>query len=395
MAVIGVVVALTAINTFAGPSTMLRAGKPLKVFVIAGQSNAQGKAQVFTIERLNLTEDSKQMYQDMGVKDGIPSAVKDVYGVYYTDEKISSFGPMVPGYGDPKPDTRFGPDYTFSIYMQKHLNEPFLIIKTAWGGKDMRQAFRPPSAGPFEKDKDSGGSSAGPCYNLIIKGVKEVLADPGKYHPSYKSEDGYEIAGFVWFQGWNDYIGGYPIVSGADNGAIKDYSEYSRLMACFIRDVRKDLNAPKMPFVIGVAGFDGPIENPNNNMYLFRKAQEAPASLPEFAGNVVAVRTENCWDMELMRIINKPKEEAKKHDLEVKNKVLADNPELAGNPRALSVAVGKLAQTMTNAPTALTPEEQKILKVGQSNRGYHYLGSAYIYGNIGKVLADGMAKMVK
>ena len=28
-------------------------------------------------------------------------------------------------------------------------------------------------------------------------------------------------------------------------------------MACFIRDVRKDLGAPKMPFVIGALGVGG------------------------------------------------------------------------------------------------------------------------------------------
>jgi hypothetical protein len=370
--VISLVVGLTVINnTFA-------AGKPLKIFIVAGQSNAQGKAQVFTIERLNLTDDSKQMYQDMAVKDGLPSAVKDAYGVYYTDGGIASHGPLKPGYGErTSSDTRFGPDYTFGIYMQKHLNEPFLIIKTAWGGKDLLHDFRPPSAGPLESAVGKSGKTTGHYYQEIIKGVNEVLADPGKYHPGYKQADGYEIAGFVWFQGWNDYVGRYP-----EKNKMKDYSEYSRLLACFIRDVRKDLKAPAMPFVIGVVGFGGPIENPKDNQSLFRKAQEAPASLPEFARNVIAVRTENCWDMEFGRI-NKKVFDAAKAD------VLARDPAKKG--LSLNRAAEKLTDSM--APKVLTPEEQKILKVGKSNAGYHYLGSAYIYGNIGKVLAEGMIKL--
>jgi len=37
------------------------AAKPLKVYILAGQSNMQGKAKVRTIERLNMTEDSKSL----------------------------------------------------------------------------------------------------------------------------------------------------------------------------------------------------------------------------------------------------------------------------------------------------------------------------------------------
>jgi hypothetical protein len=54
--------------------------------------------------------------------------------------------------------------------------------------------------------------------------------------------------------------------------------------------VRKDLSAPKMPFVIGVMGVDG-----ENNVN-FRQAMAAPAGMPEFQGNVVAVDTAPFWD---------------------------------------------------------------------------------------------------
>ncbi len=377
-------VALSVVNTFA-------AGKPLKVFIMAGQSNMQGKARVSTIARLPLTEDGKQMYQDMMVKDGLPSAVKDVYGVYFTGDDMTkgnpsplsvTHGPLRPGYGDTIDEkTNFGPDYTFAIYMQKHLNEPILIIKTAWGGRDLIQQFRPPSAGPYEKDKDRHGNPVGHYYNLTVKRVNEVLADPGKYHPAYKAEDGYEIAGFVWFQGYNDLIGPYPQT---DEKGPLDYSEYSRIMACFIRDIRKDLKAPKLPFLIGVMGIDWPIDDKKNNQYHFRKAQEAPASLPEFQGNVVAVRTENFWDMELKRIMIKVSDAAKAE-------VQAADPKKGG--LALSRAADKIAKTV--APKVLTPEELAIYTTGISNAPFHYMGSAYIYGNIGKSFAESMAKMVK
>jgi hypothetical protein len=68
------------------------------------------------------------------------------------------------------------------------------------------------------------------------------------------------------------------------------YDEYADLLAKFIRDVRKDLSAPKMPFVIGVLGVDGYTHE------AFRQAMAAPADMPEFKGNVIAVDTAPFWD---------------------------------------------------------------------------------------------------
>ena len=381
------------------------ADKPLKVFILAGQSNMQGKARVRTIERLNLTDDGKQMYQDMMGEDAKPTPVKDVYCIYFTGGRSgpSVFkGQLRPGYeGEITPDSSFGPEYTFGIYMQKHLNEPFLIIKTAWGGKNLLQQFRPPSAGEFpldeakaEKFKAEGKLDAalaehkektGEYYRLMVKHINDVLAAPGTYHPDYNKDDGYQIAGFVWFQGFNDLVGPYPRVDPTlGKKSPKDFSEYCRLMACFIRDVRKDLKVPKMPFVIGAIGIGGPTDDTDNQQYWLRKAQEAPAALPEFKGKVTAVRTELYWDMELQRILDKVNEAASK-------KALAENPEFSKKPVALRKAVGRLKKKVT--AEVLTPEELKFLEVGQSNAAYHYMGSAYTYGKIGEAFAEAMANM--
>ena len=74
------------------------------------------------------------------------------------------------------------------------------------------------------------------------------------------------------------------------------YDLYSELLAHFIRDVRKDLAAPEMPFVIGVMGVGGVREEPD----YFRQAMAAPAALPEFQGNVAAVQTAPFWDEALV-----------------------------------------------------------------------------------------------
>ena len=78
---------LLSLSIAATLSTTTLSGKPLKVFIMAGQSNMQGKASIGTIERMNMTEDSRPMYQEMvGSKGDIlnPVVVKDVYGVYYS-----------------------------------------------------------------------------------------------------------------------------------------------------------------------------------------------------------------------------------------------------------------------------------------------------------------------
>ena len=57
-------------------------------------------------------------------------------------------GPLSTGYG-PRP-TAFGPEYAFGIMMERGLDQPILIIKTAWGGKSLHYDFRPPSAGAYQ-----------------------------------------------------------------------------------------------------------------------------------------------------------------------------------------------------------------------------------------------------
>jgi alpha-galactosidase len=375
-------------------------GEPLKVYILVGQSNMQGKARVHTIERLNMTEDSRQMYRDMVGEDGRPRAVKDAYGVYFTTSRgrpQEIAGPLVPGFGeeiDPR-KTNFGPEFTFGIYMRKYLNEPFLIIKTAWGGKNILQQFRPPSAGelPLNEDKVAKAKAEGKLdavlaehkektgqyYRLMMSHVNKVLEDPGKYHPAYDRAAGHEIAGFVWFQGWNDLVGPYPYRDpklGRQGG--KDYSEYSRLLACFIRDVRKDLRAPAMPFVIGVLGVDGAMDGP------FQNAMAAPAEMPEFKGTVAAVRTGQFWDMKLQELLDKLSEE-------IYRRVDEEFPDLKKKPRARQIQASKMRKAVT--AEFLTAEEKAFLEKSMSNASFHYQGSAYIYGRIGKAFADAMAEL--
>lgn len=69
-------------------------------------------------------------------------------GVNRAAEPGLATGPLTTGYGA-RP-TAFGPEYAFGIMLKKHLDQPVLIIKTAWGGKSLHYDFRPPSAGSYQ-----------------------------------------------------------------------------------------------------------------------------------------------------------------------------------------------------------------------------------------------------
>jgi len=298
--------------------------KPLKVFILAGQSNMEGHAEVRTFDYIGKDPLTAPILKEMRNPDGTPRVCDRVWMSYLTGPYDGSangegVGKLTAGFGargdqPTKDGGKIGPEFTFGIFMEKSLKEPILIIKTAWGGRSLNTEFRPPSAGQYKLPKeiqelwdkhpqgahgipkaedrkkwqDDKDAASGVFYRMMIDHVKKVLADPKRVCPEYDEKAGYEVAGFVWLQGFNDLVDGttYP---GPDQPG--KYDEYSRLLAHFIRDVRKDLIAPKMPFVIGVLGVDGESKNVN-----FRNAMAAPAHLPEFKGNVIAVETAAFWD---------------------------------------------------------------------------------------------------
>lgn len=117
-------------------------GKPLKVYIMAGQSNMTGMAKISTFEHLKMSPDAVKEYADLFNKDGSLATLDDVF---VSQWKGKEGGTLYAGYGG-EPGVMFGPEFAFGIYMHKKLQEPFLIIKTAEGGKNLSYDFRPPSA---------------------------------------------------------------------------------------------------------------------------------------------------------------------------------------------------------------------------------------------------------
>jgi alpha-galactosidase len=182
---------------------------------------------------------------------------------------------------------KLGPEFGFGLSMAQKIEGPILIIKTSWGGKSINYNFRPPSAGPYElNDKEKNGGkaeeikkNAGLNYRMMNESIRKVLGNLKENHPAYDAEAGYEIAGFVWFQGYNDQF----------SDEFRD--NYKDNMICFIKDVRKEYKVPKMPFVIGVLGTGRTAEKVGENAVSLGQREAAKA--PEFKGNVMSVESFN------------------------------------------------------------------------------------------------------
>ena len=372
--------------------------KPLKVFILAGQSNMQGHAKVSTFEHIGMDPAARPMLAEMLGADGKPKVCERVWISSIGCADAEQTGKLTAGFG--ASGDKIGPEFTFGIYMGKFTDAPILLIKTSWGGKSLNTDFRSPSAGPYvfseaqltafqKRGKDVAAMKAekaaatGVSYRLMVEHVKKVLADLKRVVPDYDAAQGYELAGFAWFQGWNDMVDGdtYP-----QRDKPGGYDAYSTAMAHFIRDVRQDLNAPKLPFVIGVLGVGGPVADygPEEQRYKathqnFRDAMAAPALLPEFKGNVAAVLAEKYWDRELKAA------RAKEGELKQRAKKLAKEGNL--KPAEEKAALEKLRAE------GLTERERQVMQKGISNAEYHYLGSAKILGGVGKALAEAMAEL--
>ena len=99
------------------------------------------------------------------------------------------------------------------------------------------------------------------------------------------------MAGFVWCQGFNDQF----------SPAFRD--NYKDNMIAFIKDVRKEYKAPKMPFVIGVMGTGITEEAVGKNAVSV--AQREAAKAPEFQGNVASVESYKVYSLDSLAVYKK------------------------------------------------------------------------------------------
>jgi len=344
MCVIGLALCLATLPALGASGTV-------KVFVLAGQSNMEGKASNALLEHQATDAKTKALFTHLR-KDGKWIERDDVF-IKFLNRK----GPLTIGYGSPN---KTGVELEFGHAVGNHYDEPVILIKAAWGGHSLYKLFRSPSAGmPSEAILKADLAKAiantkknnekrkrndpmptmedikapyGSSYRNMMKEVKDVYDNFETMFPALKGKK-LEMAGFLWFQGFNDQFG------------EQAPAEYQSNMKHFINDVRKDLNAPKLPFVIAAIGTNGVNEAKGGGLAV-RTAQMAMNDVPEFKGNVKSFRTD----------------------------LLVDKAAAALYPK--------------------WKDNFELWKLTGSDRAYHYLGSAIWYNRIGQSFGKEMIKML-
>jgi len=335
--------------------------KPIQVFILAGQSNMEGKAKMRVMEYQAFKGENKERYKKFTDGPGKWKTRDDVFIKF-----LDRHGKLTVGYGSPG---SCGPELDFGFTVGDHIEAPVLLIKTAWGGKTLGRDFRPPSSGypddaalkeELEKSQKKNSKITmkeikdryGHFYRLMVKEVQDTLKNRDTLFPELKGKS-YQIAGFVWFQGWNEQYNDTYIAN------------YDKNLQNLIRDVRKEFKTPKMPFIVGEFGCDGPKGRYVSAKKLaIRKAQAAFKKNKEFDGNADFVSTTPFWD----------------YDIE---KMYEDTKTIR---RGLSS--GKMSEQQAQAI------RDKFAQHG-SDKGYHYLGSPKIYCDMGRAFAQGMIKLLK
>ena len=383
-----------------------KSDKKVKVFILAGQSNMEGRGFPEPLSWQTTQAEFRQRYTHF-IKDGdfdafnakvaetkdandrrktptyLWSSRQDVWINY-----LGKHGDLTVGYGAPQEG--FGPELNFGHVVGNHFDEQVLIIKTSWGGRALARGFLPPSSmltdaeyaqqAEEQNEKNKAWNAAEPAkidahnkrvteqnktaekkkrlrtfkpremvtmeqykeqfgkdYRNMVSEVHNCLANLSDRFPSYKGQ-GYQIEGFVWFQGWNDQYN-------------DRWLTYEENLANLIRDVRKEFKAPNMSMVIGQMGHDGmKPTKPDSPRDYIKKAQVAVPQSPEFKDNAVCVKTDQYWDME--------------------------------------------ADAIYTGPGGWSKDVDKWRQFG-NDRAYHYYGSPWCFAQIGTGFGNAMLELVK
>lgn len=199
--------------------------------------------------------------------------------VYYQEARVSKGGKGSP-LSALSNGNSIGPELGFGSVMGTFHDEQVLLIKTAMGNRSLAWDFRPPSSG--KTDQPGADEWEGLEYRLMVQGVRDTLARIAEIVPGYLGQ-GYEIAGFAWFQGHKD------------RDATK--ADYEKHLVHLIKDIRQEFDVPRMPAVVATVGFDGYriTSGPWRGVWEAQMAVGDPTQHPEFAGTVASVDTRDFW----------------------------------------------------------------------------------------------------
>lgn len=304
--------------------------KPVKVYILSGQSNMVGQGNMDPLGTPGtLATITRNEHKFTNLLNGAGWAVRNDV-MYRGVIAAVAKAPLTAGQGASA--TAIGPELGFGQVLGYVHEEPVLIIKSSQGGRALGWDFLPPGSVQYTVGSTTyagygdspaswatgttpvptgfyGGYQYDQCFlrkadwapagstNAAVFNVTDVLDHFDTEYPEYAAQ-GFEIAGFAWFQGWND---GLSFTSFYAN-------RYETNMVQFIKQIRTYYESrypgkikPKAPFVIATCAFEGWSET-YLNQYPTRRtvinaqlAVSDPAKYPEFAGNVKTMEARGYW----------------------------------------------------------------------------------------------------
>lgn len=277
--------------------------KPVQVYILLGQSNMVGAGKIGPADKEGTLEHAVKQegkYPYLIDKDGNWTERKDVR---FTRVMGSGTGPMRQFNNEWMTISRgkIGPEIGIGYELGEAVDAPVLILKSCIGNRSLGWDLLPPGSEGYEfEDKGKNmvyagykqsplnwekGTEpkpitwyAGMQYDGDIRNAKTVLSDISKYYPEAKD---YEIAGFFFWQGDKDrYNAGHA-------------AHYEQNLVHFIKQLRKDFNAPNAKFVCATLGQTE--KGAEGNEGLIIEGQLAvdgkSGKYPEFKRNVATVYT--------------------------------------------------------------------------------------------------------
>jgi hypothetical protein len=284
--------------------------KPVKVFILMGQSNMVGAGKIGPADKPGTLEHAvktKGLYPFLVDDAGNWTERKDVRNVRVMVGKKSPMDVHNNEWMTVKGKS-IGPELGIGHELGNVLDAPVMILKSCIGNRSLGWDLLPPGSKGFEfigKDKKTGkettwvyagykespnrwekgtepqpiGWYAGKQWDDDIANAKKVLDELKTYYPDATS---FEVAGFFWWQGEKDC--GDEALAG----------KYEENLVHLIETLRKDFNCPKAPFVMGTLGEAVKGESQGNTttvMQAMFNVDGESGKYPQFKGNVATVYT--------------------------------------------------------------------------------------------------------
>jgi hypothetical protein len=275
--------------------------KPVKVFIVMGQSN--------TLE-MGAVKGDKDGALEKAVKgENLYGFLTDAEGKWTVRQDVRNVSVMQKGasmnvYRNDwlkVNDGKIGIEIGLGHQLGNAINEPVMVLKSSIGNRGLGWDLLPPGSKSFEytdpKDnktyvyagyKESPnrwekgttpvpiGWYAGKQWDDDVTNAKKVLSELNTYYPDAK---GYEVAGFFWWQGEKD----------CGDAALS--AQYEKNLVHLIKTLRTEFEAPKAKFVLATLGeaTKGMTDNTGTVLNAHLAVDGETGKYPEFKGNVATV----------------------------------------------------------------------------------------------------------